>query len=241
MRIPSIAVVTTATALAAVTLGCGGSVFTGAPGGGDSGTSDGSAHDSGPASDGGVPDASGPDGFGDDSSTPWSPVCPETLPAAGTSCSKENVQCEYGSAWWSVACDQVMQCQSGQWTSYKPSFEPCSAQPGPNAASCPADFASVPQGSTCSTTGVSCIYEQGQCACQVPLEGPVEIDGGSGYWGCVPEAGCPFPRARLGTTCSSAQSDCTYEACSYAQTCQDGVWQAEEEACAGAAGGDPGQ
>jgi hypothetical protein len=238
MRVPSIPLLVVATALAGLTFGCGGSVFTGAPGGGDSG-----AHDSGPGpSDGGGPDGSGgPDAFGDDSPAPWSPVCPETLPTTGSSCSKENVQCEYGSAWWSVACDQVVQCEGGQWTIFQPSFEPCQPQPGPNTAACPADFASVPQGSACSTDGLSCVYAEGQCACQVPLEGPVQIDGGTGYWGCVPEQGCPFPRARLGTSCTNAQADCTYEECSYAQTCEDGVWQAQEEACAGAAGAGPGQ
>jgi len=239
MRVPSLALLAAVTALVGLTLGCGGSVFTGVTSGGDSGTSDAGTHDSGPGpTDGG----GGPDGFGDDSSTPWSPVCPVALPDAGTSCSKENMQCEYGSAWWSVSCDEVVQCQNGLWATFKPSFDPCSAEPGPNPASCPADFTSVPQGSACATNGVSCIYDQGQCACQVPLGGPIEIDGGTGYWGCVPEQGCPFPRARLGTTCSiAAQVNCTYEECSYAQTCQAGVWQAEQEACAGTAGGGTGQ
>ena len=123
MRVPSLALLAAATALAGLTVGCGGSVFTGAPGGGDSGAGDGAVHDSGPGpTDGG----GGPDGFGDDSSTSWSPVCPETLPGAGTSCSHENVQCEYGSAWWSVACNQVMQCQSGRWAVFQPSFDPAS-------------------------------------------------------------------------------------------------------------------
>lgn len=235
MRVLSMAaLLTTVTAL---TSACGGSVFTGASPGGDSGAGDGSARDSAP----GPFDGGGPDGFGDDSSAPWSPVCPATAPTAGTACSMENLQCEYGSAWWSVACDQVMQCESGRWTTFQPSFEPCSAEPGPNATDCPPTFADVPQGSVCATTGLSCVYAQGQCACQVPLEGPVEIDGGTGYWGCVPEPGCPYPRARLGTACTSAQSNCTYEECSYAQACDNGVWQAEEEACAGAVGGGPGQ
>ena len=212
MRVRSIPMLA-AVALASLTFGCGGSVFTGAQSGGDSGT-----HDSGPGpSDGGGLDgSSGPDGFGDDSSAPWSPVCPETLPATGAPCSKENVQCE-----------------GGQWTVFEPSFEPCQPQPGPNTAACPTDYASVPQGSACSTDGLSCIYEQGECSCQVPLGGPVQIDGGTGYWGCVPEQGCPFPRARLGSACSG-DAMCTYEACSYAQNCQGGVWQAQQEACAGA-------
>ena len=161
-------------------------------------------------------------------------------PATGSSCSDEDVQCEYGNAWWSVSCDTVTQCQGGLWTTFQPSFDPCSAMPGPNEPSCPTDYAAVPQGSACSTNGLSCVYPLGECQCQVPLEGPVEIDGGTGYWGCVPEQGCPFPRPRLGSPCHG-NTMCTYETCSYAQTCQDGVWQAQQEACAGTAGGGPGQ
>jgi hypothetical protein len=238
MRTPSIALLAAAMAAAAVTAGCGGSVFSAGSSGGDGGATDGAAHDASPGPfDGGILDGFAPG----DSAAPWSPVCPATLPAAGTPCSKDDLQCEYGDAWWSVGCDTVMQCQSGVWSTFMPSFEPCQAQPGPNSAACPPDYAAVPQGSACSTDGLSCIYDQGECACQVPLEGPVEIDGGTGYWGCVPEQGCPFPRARLGTACTSSQADCTYEECSYAQSCQDGVWQAQPEACAGAAGGGPGQ
>jgi hypothetical protein len=237
MRVPSIALLAAAMAVATVTAGCGGSVFSAGSPGNDGGATDSAVHDAGPSpSDGGVLD-----GFAGDSAGPWSPVCPATLPADGTPCSKEDLQCEYGDAWWSVGCDPVVQCQDGVWSKFMPSFEPCASQPGPNGAACPSDYAAVPQGSPCAADRLSCIYTQGECACQVPLEGRVEIDGGTGYWGCVPEQGCPFPRARIGTACDDAQADCTYEQCSYAQTCQDGVWQAEEEACAGAASGNPGQ
>jgi len=236
MRVPLIAFLAAATALAGVTSGCGGSVFTGAQAGGDSGT-----QDSGSSDGGGGPDGNGgPDGGGGDASMPWSPVCPVGQPTVGAACSPENVQCEYGDSWWSVSCDLVTQCQGGQWATFQPSFEPCSAKPGPNDKSCPADFASVPQGTQCATTGLSCVYTQGECACQVPLGGPVEIDGGIGDWGCVPEQGCPFPRPRLGSACQG-NTTCTYEACAYAQSCMGGVWQAQPEACAGTAGGGPGQ
>ena len=238
MRVPPIALL--AAALAGLTLGCGGAV-SGLSSGTDAGASDGADHhDASPLPfDGDVPDS-----FVGDSSSPWSPVCPTAAPAAGTACSQENLQCEYGSAWWSVACDTVMQCQAsapggagGQWSVYKPSYEPCTPQPGANPPSCPADFGSVPQGSSCSTNGVACYYAQGLCQCQVPLGGPIEIDGGTGYWGCVPEQGCPFPRARLGTACTSEGAFCTYEECSYGQTCSKGIWQATLEACAQAGGG----
>src|SRR6202042_3278987 len=105
-------------------------------------------------------------------------------------------------------------------------------QPGPNAAACPASYASVPQGDSCASTGLSCLYALGLCTCQAPFGLPGGPSNGGGYWGCVPEQGCPFPRPRLGTACSSEGTDCTYEACSYDQVCHDGVWQAEQEACA---------
>jgi hypothetical protein len=233
MRVASIAPLAAA---ACLLVGCGGAVYTTSPGSSDSGTADGGGRDATPLPD----DASAPDGSGDDSSSPWSPVCPATLPAAGTACSQETLQCEYGSAWWSVSCDTVMQCQSGQWTAFKPSYEPCSAKPGPNPATCPPDYASVPQGATCSMNGLTCIYDQAACACQVLLGGPVQLDGGTAEWECLPaEQGCPFPRARVGTACPNEGTVCSYEECSYGQMCQNGVWQAELEGCA-LAGGGPG-
>jgi hypothetical protein len=223
---------------AAFVLGCGGAVFTQgeSPGGDDGGTADSGAHDSGPgpsdsgpAPDSPVPIDSGPG--------PWSLVCPGTTPAIGAACNTETVQCEYGDSWWNISCDTVVQCVNTQWTSYKPSFSPCTPAPGPNPSSCPTDYASVSQGSACSTNGLSCYYPQGVCACQVPLGGPVQLDGGTGYWGCVPEPGCPWPRPRLGSTCHLEGTSCTYEACAYAQQCINGMWQAQLEACAGAATG----
>jgi len=233
MRIPSIlALAAAAAALASLTLlGCGGAVAGSLAGSGDSGAPDGSAHDSGPA----PLDGGGQDGGGHDASPPLSPDCPAMLPAAGTACTHENVQCEYGDAWWSVSCDSVVQCQGSVWTTYQASYEPCSPEPGPNSASCPADFAAVPQGE-CAPAGLTCIYPQGECSCAVPF-GPVEIDGGTADWGCVPEQGCPFPRPLLGSPCTGEGTSCTYEACSYGETCTNGLWAAEEEGCAQAGGG----
>jgi hypothetical protein len=228
-------------ALTALTVSCGGAVYTTGPASGDSGSADTGSIDASPG-DGGPHDSGGtegsvPDASGGDSSAPWSPVCPDTQPATGSSCSTENVQCEYGDSWWSVSCDPVVQCQSGHWGTFQPSFEPCSAKPGPNSAQCPSTYAAVSQGSSCTDTSLSCVYEQGECSCQMPLGGPVQIDGGSAYWGCEPGQGCPFPRPRIGAACSDEGTSCTYEACSYAQTCQGGAWQGQEEACATPGGG----
>ena len=63
--------------------------------------------DSGTAADGGpwgVPSEGGA----------WSTVCPATQPTTGGACGGDAV-CEYGSAWWDVSCDTVMQCTAGAW------------------------------------------------------------------------------------------------------------------------------
>ncbi|HEY1696620.1 MAG TPA: hypothetical protein VGG39_30875 [Polyangiaceae bacterium] len=240
MRAPSllaaaVLVLASSTLVASGLLGCGGA-FAPRDANGDAGD-DAGGHDAGPTGDASPdPDGGGGDASNDASPAPWSSVCPASLPAIGSACSLENVECEYGSAWWSISCDAVVQCSAGAWTKEQPSYTPCSAQPGPNAPSCPATYASVPTGTSCDATGLRCVYGQGLCTCDVPLGGPILIDGGTGSWGCVPENGCPFPRPRLGSPCdgSSATSTCTYEECSYGQSCQDGAWVAEEEGCAGA-------
>jgi hypothetical protein len=204
---------------------CGGNAIL--EGGGDA-----SANDSG-VEDGGAPDAIVSDGGALDSSPPLVHGCPATAPAAGASCVDETLECEYGGAWWSVSCDVVMQCEGGEWQSARPSYEPCSSEPGPNPTSCPATSSSVPQGSVCPASDTSCYYPDAFCQCIVPLGGPAEIDGGTAYWSCLPGDGCPYPRPPLGSACSASSSnDCTYEQCSYGQSCVGGAWQASEEACA---------
>lgn len=233
--------------LSLILLGCGGSVASigSSPGGDggpgvDSGGRDATPNDATPNFDAGGPDAHG----GGDGGTPWSPACPASLPAIGLACDVETVECEYGDAWWSVSCDPVVQCQGGQWTTYQASYSPCSPEPGPNSAACPPSYADVQQGESCSDTTVSCVYAQAICSCEEPLGGPVPVsfDGGEyAYWGCVPEQGCPMPRPRIGAACASEGATCTYEDCDYAQVCQDGIWQAEEEGCAMSGGTGTGQ
>jgi hypothetical protein len=222
--------------LSLILLGCGGSTASLGPGpGGDGGTADSGGRDASPTSDGG----GGPDGA--PSPPSWSPLCPAVLPAIGSACTDEDLECEYGDSWWSISCDPVVQCQGGQWTTYQASYDPCSPEPGPNSSACPASYADVDQGSSCSDTSLSCLYAEAICSCQQPLGGPVEIDGGEyASWGCVPEPGCPMPRPRVGAACSDEGTSCTYSECDYAQMCQNGVWQAEEEGCAGAGSGSGG-
>ena len=212
---------------------CGGATFE--YGGGDAAPADGGTDarpspPPPPPADGGRSDASPVDG-----GMPWSPECPNAVPAIGAPCNNEGLECEYGDAWWNVACDVVVQCTSGAWASYQASFEPCSPKPGTNPAACPATYQDVPTGTECSATGTDCYYDQGMCACEVPLGGPILLDAGmQGSWSCNPGLGCPFPRARIGAACGQEGQTCIYADCDYGQMCMGGVWQAAEIGCAGA-------
>ncbi len=214
-------------AVAVSSAACGGTTFSEAQGDGgasDSGSSDGSTSDSAPS-----------DAGSGDSSPPLVHGCPTAEPDVGSACIDETLQCEYGDSWWSVSCDPVVQCMNGQWQSFTPSYEPCRGAPGPNPASCPAKASDVPQGGVCSPTDTNCYYPTELCQCLLP-EGPIELDASVGNWTCLPGDGCPYPRPPLGSACSgsSAGLSCTYEACSYGQSCVDGAWQGQPEACASA-------
>ncbi len=218
-----------AIAIAGLSIACGGNTFTEAQDGSDAAANDSSAKDAG------APDGDPSDGNVGDSSPPLVHGCPTAAPTAGTACVDEMLECEYGDAWWSVACDVVMQCESGQWQRTQLSFEPCSPEPGSNPASCPATSSAIPEGSVCAPSGTNCYYPDAFCQCTVPLGGPVLIDGGTANWTCLPGDGCPYPRPRLGSACTSASTVCNYEECSYGQMCVNGAWQGEEEGCAGTA------
>jgi hypothetical protein len=188
-----------------------------------SGGQDGSLDGTGPSSDSGGGDAPS-----------WSPSCPADLPAIGTQCTHLSLQCEYGSAWWSISCDSVVQCVQGTWSVYDPSSEACTGQPG-TPPGCPGSYSLVVQGGACATHGLACGYAQGECWCQVP-QGSNQLDAGAD-WICLPGPNCPVPRPRVGAACSGdptggSTSPCSYETCTYAEICQNGVWQAEQEGCA---------
>ena len=161
-------------------------------------------------------------------------MCPATLPATGTACNRENLECEYGDATWNVACDAVVQCQNGQWWSYEASYDTCTPKPGKNPASCPASYASIPQGQACDASGLSCAYDEGARAAarrsssvrSRPTAGAPPSGRATRGKGAPHRARVSGARARRsrGTTCE-------YVTCGYAQTCSDGVWQATQEEC----------
>ena len=176
-----------------------------------------------------------PDGAAAGTDAPASSACPSAQPAAGSSCSVDQLACEYGTD-PALECDTIMTCGSGAWVTTQTPFTGgtfCSTAPGPG--SCPQAVADVAQGTTCGSAFFECYFPQAICECRCP--GP-----GNGVT-CVPAsaamtwqcdsssiAGCPAVRPRLGDTCSDADQFCDYSgdgsaACWGDQLqCTGGVW-----------------
>jgi hypothetical protein len=171
----------------------------------------------GSSADGGATAVS-PDGL--------SPLCPTEAPLTGAACSPDGLMCEYGPLNFNIACDNVMQCQSGTWSSF-PSGLVCTPD-GPNAASC-LTFAELDKEPTCDENAPAasqlCTYPEGVCECDW---------GGSpnGFiWSCdTPEPGCPLPRPRVGSACTG-DVDCDYVNCGYDQACMNGLWVGNADGC----------
>jgi hypothetical protein len=193
--------------LCALLAACGGATFTGPT---DGGTDTGSNGDS--ATDGG----GGPS------------KCPATMPFQDAACASEGLKCEYGSN-PILSCNAIAVCQSGKWSLMVPPPDGC-MDPGPNPKTCPATFASVPRGQSCSDAYPTfCSYPQGQCGCTVAA-GPIPMDASaSATWICEsPGAGCPRPRPHVGDACASAGLVCDYGSCTLPSgiqlECSGGVW-----------------
>jgi len=193
---------------------CGGATFTG--------PLDGSA-DTGGGSD------SATDGGGGSGQWPAPPPPPDA-PSAN-----ERLKCEYGSN-PSVQCNTIAECRKGKWNVMVPLPDGC-LLPGPNPKICPATFASVPRGQSCSAAYPTlCTYPEGQCGCTVAA-GPVPLDASaSATWICEsPKAGCPQPRPHLGDVCASAGLVCDYGTCTLPAgiqlECTGGVWTESPAPC----------
>ncbi|HEX8794568.1 MAG TPA: hypothetical protein VF765_26665 [Polyangiaceae bacterium] len=149
--------------------------------------------------------------------------CPGSLPRPGSACSPSGISCEYGSD-PNPQCDVIVTCRgSSGWSAPPPGFN---CVPG----TCPASYASVPQGQDCSPQGLDCAYPEGQCNCAqtVPVTRPNPV------WQCsTPASGCPEPRPREGTTCTSPGLTCDYGACrgGVSLECSDGYWRVAVVPC----------
>jgi hypothetical protein len=175
-----------------------------------------------------------PTGVLDGSASPDAsgPLCPATVPALGTPCTASpefaggpwvGLYCEYGDAWWSIACDTVVVCDEsrGQWTpaAAVETYAACGPQPGPNPASCPSGIGYGDRGMPCPDAGLTCYYGPGaSCLC-------VEDGDAGAIWSCQPdEPGCPTARPRVGSPCTTSPN-CFYGNDGFGTVCVGGVWQ----------------
>jgi hypothetical protein len=197
-------------ALAAL-VACGGSTGVGTVR--DAGADDGGGSGSGSSSGASSGSSSGIGGGG----------CPASLPTAGAACAPSGVRCEYGND-PNPQCNVVVTCQGSAGWSAPPPGVHCT--PG----TCPASYADVPQGKDCTPQGLDCAYPQGQCNCA----GTLPVSGPNPVWQCsTPASGCPEPRPREGSPCTSAGQTCDYGACTggVELQCSDGYWQVSVVPC----------
>ncbi|MGO8993775.1 MAG: hypothetical protein ACLQVI_10640 [Polyangiaceae bacterium] len=211
---------------------CGGATFqgslegdggSGSSSGGSSGSSSGGS--SGSSSGGSSGSSSGgssssSSGGGSDGGTAQ---CPSSPPSEGAACPRIGLECEYGDS-ANPSCNEIVDCESSGWDL------PSIGQTCP-AGTCPATYADVSQGKSCSPAGLDCPYAQGECNCSnTPIATPTPV------WQCsTPAAGCPEPRPRIGSPCTQTQSglSCDYGACTggAAVQCENGIWNQVNEPC----------
>jgi hypothetical protein len=219
--------------------GSGGSSGSGSGSGGSGGGSGGTSSSSGggSGSSGGTGSSSGGCNGGDCADSGPGPACPSQVPSAKMSCSPQGLECEYGSN-PVQGCDEVSTCE-GTWATQVPTDSKCAVGVGPG---CPLTFEAVPQGSSCSDNGLVCNYPRGRCACASSLGGPIMFVDGAvpAHWACQDPAtaGCPTPRAPLGSACTQNGLSCDYGSCSVpggtTQECEDNRWTALLTPCAAA-------
>jgi hypothetical protein len=132
------------------------------------------------------------------------------------------MECEYGDN-PNPNCNDIETCMSNDEWSYP--------TPGPAcpAGTCPATYADVPQGQSCTPEGLDCGYSQGQCNCDIQPESAKGLP----VWLCTtPAPGCPEPRPNIGSACTQPGQSCDYGACTGGVELEcSGTWQVEQTAC----------
>lgn len=198
----AIAVVFTVALCAACSASSGSGSGTGGP------VSDGGAGSDAPAEAGGGP-------------------CLATTPSDGSMCGPQGLVCEYGTA-TVQACDTIASCNGGRWqvTAPGPGGLLCM---GGGVGECPSSLSAVQVGSHCTPLALVCDYPQGRCACDVRTGAPVTDASAQATWICPsPGPGCPAPRPRLGTPCTTEGLACDYGTCAIpgatAERCTGGIW-----------------
>jgi len=207
----------------ALLLACGGDVAFPLDGGVDASTTDAGATDAGATDGTQKQDAPTPQ----DGSVVVPSACPVTPPIAGTTCAAVGQTCEYGSAWW-LWCDTVLKCGTDNlWVQTENGKGSCGGTE--DAGSCPATYASAGGSGVC--TPADCDYPEGHCTCLGYCGGPPPPGPIPQTFHCSPTPqGCPTPRPRGGTACSTEGKICSYAlgCCGgTVLTCKSGQWAAD--------------
>jgi hypothetical protein len=211
---------------AAGTGGAGGHATTGAAGAA-AGTNGGA----GSVQDGGADAAGGSTNV--DAAVERAPGCPGSPVDPVGICTPSQV-CEYSAPNARPTCVTRLDCYASG-AGGQPSWHITQPDPacGTRAASCPATYAAVIQGTLCSVPGTpACDYDEGRCSC-LPCSstaGPST----QGVWSCRAwdsgGQGCPAVSPLAGTACTTQSQFCTYGGfCSISVgddlECTGGFWQ----------------
>ena len=153
-------------------------------------------------------------------------ACPDATPSAGSRCVPQTnaMLCEYRA---SDACIMQASCDTSFFTWSVTALPGCL----PNPSVCPAAFADVPVGTSCSlASNYVCAYAEGDCACE-----PCTSDAGAAqFWRCnaFASAQCGSPRPLAGAACADDAATCDYSDCCTPPAlgpfiqCVNGAWTA---------------
>ena len=200
---------------------CGGSTTDLGPSSADGSTSDG-----GGRSDASTDAASFGDAKKSDDAA-LSAECPSSVPTTGDSCTVDGLECEYGTSDL-LFCNTLARCTGGSFNVTGP--EEACANELDAGGTCPTSRDQIEAGSSCPTFSQVCEYAEGSCGCG--FVGHV-----SDQWVCDTPAGsgCPAPRPKLGSVCSSNGLACNYGSCTIlgnpSMICDGGIWFQANVAC----------
>jgi hypothetical protein len=124
-------------------------------------------------------------------------------------------QCEYGNA-LQLNCDDFALCDADN--SWSLSQGNCGNDAG---AECPATAVA---GQPCPQRGVVCAYATD--VRESPLDSNLPQ-----LWRPFPEAGCPYPRPRVGDLCATEDMFCDYATCNASVRCHRGTWIPAGDGC----------
>lgn len=164
-----------------------------------------------------------------DTPQPASP-CPAAEPTDGASCTRDQIECEYGGD-PRRECRDVAACVGTTWRIRRPQTTGteglawCTS--APPLAPCPAT-AEAASGQSCAAQGAVCTYGGTLCECTSCVSFPVGTCTRPRVWLCDGRPmGCPAAAPRIGDACASEGSDCQYGCNSPGGNvvCRAGVWQ----------------